>query len=190
MIKANDMQVFEILEGVEKAQGRIAKVRTLQSYNQHQPLMYLLMWNFASHVKSLLPEGTPPFNDQEPEGPARASLWSYLKVLPSFVYCEQGMKLKPLKREAMFIEMLNALDPNESKAVCAVKDKMLTHVYPSVTIELVHEAFPQLGLLQSAPREPTAEELAEEKRAELARAEAQLKELQAHIKELKAQLKA
>lgn len=189
MIKANDMQVFEILEQVEKAQGRVAKVKTLATYAQHQPLSYMLMWNFAPHVISALPEGAPPFNDANQDGPAKASLWSYLKMLPNFVQCAQSAKIKPLQREAMFIEMLNALDPAEARLACAVKDKILTLTYPSVTLEIVHEAFPHLGLSHTAPKPPTEEELREAAKAELARAEAQLSELQSYIKEIKANLK-
>lgn len=189
MIKANDMQVFEILEEVEKAQGRAAKVRALQAYTEHQPLMYALMWNFAPHVQSALPEGVPPFNDQNADGPSKASLWSYLKMMPSFVKSAQSASIKPMQRENMFIEMLNSLDPQEARVICAVKDKALVNTYPSLTIDIVHAAFPHLGLLQAPPKQMTPEEIAEDVKASIAAKEVQIKELQAQIKDLKAKLK-
>ncbi|MGA1712066.1 MAG: DUF6433 family protein [bacterium] len=47
-----------------------------------------------------------------------------------------------MKREELFIEMLKAIHWTEAEFVVAVKDRKLTHLYPSLTPELIQEAWP------------------------------------------------
>ena len=47
MIKAKDMQVFEILEEFDKTVGRSQKVNYLKEYREHTPLTYVLKFNYC-----------------------------------------------------------------------------------------------------------------------------------------------
>ena len=51
--------------------------------------------------------------------------------------------LTALRRETMFIQMLEGLHPEEAKILCLVKDKQLQTKY-KITQEVVAEAFPDI----------------------------------------------
>mgnify|MGYP005992715775 CR=1 FL=1 len=51
--------------------------------------------------------------------------------------------LNALRRETMFIQMLEGLHPEEAKIICLVKDKNLTEKY-KITKDMVAEAFPDI----------------------------------------------
>ena len=52
-------------------------------------------------------------------------------------------ELSGLRRETMFIQMLEGLHPEEAKIICLVKDKRLTERY-KLTKEIVSAAFPDI----------------------------------------------
>ena len=51
--------------------------------------------------------------------------------------------MSALRRETMFIQMLEGLHPDEAKIICLVKDKNLTQKY-KLTQDIVAEAFPDI----------------------------------------------
>jgi len=151
MIKLKDMQVFEILTEFEDTKGVSNKVNYLKQFNEHIPLKYILKFNYCDSIKSLIPEGSPPFNDTQQDGPAKASLWQYLNIFPTFVQSKQSMQTKPLQRERVFIEMLEAVAVEEARMVILAKDKILEQLYPSLTLEIAREAFPDMDITNAAP---------------------------------------
>ena len=48
--------------------------------------------------------------------------------------------LKPIKREALFISLLESVHPSEAKLILAVKDQKLHKLYKKVTRKAVEEA--------------------------------------------------
>ena len=185
MIKQKDMQVFEILDELEKIVDVDNKVEWLvENFSDHTPLQYILKWNFCDSVNSVIPEGKPPFNEEEQDGPSRSSLWMYLNVFPVFVVSAQSQKMQALKREQIFIEMLESLDNKEAELVCLAKDKMLTDKW-GISLEVAQRAFPALAI--TTKREFKVKELTpEEKAAALLDQATQLKE---KAKELNAEAK-
>ena len=82
----------------------------------------------------ILPEGEPPFKPSaEPMGMTPTNLFSELRRM--YVFCRAD--LKPLKRESLFISLLEGVHPDEAKMLIAVKDQKLTKMYPKITHKLV-----------------------------------------------------
>jgi hypothetical protein len=50
--------------------------------------------------------------------------------------------LKAIRRETMFVEMLESVAPADAVLLCALKEKKLP--YKGITVDLVREAFPDL----------------------------------------------
>lgn len=192
-IKPKDYQVNEILEEIQDIKSFDNQVEHLQTkFTDHVPLQRLLKMNFCDTIVSMLPEGTPPFNRDEADGPQPASLWSYLQVFPTIVRSAQSVKMKPLQIERVFIEMLEAVDIQEADTVCLAKDKKLQSKYPSITLDLVTRAFPGLISSSKAYQEPV--EITDEDRAtrlldEAKALRAKAKEYNAKAKELTADAK-
>ena len=53
-----------------------------------------------------------------------------------------GDQLNPIKREKMFIDMLESVHPKDAELLLAMKDKKI--LAKSVTRKLIQEAFPNL----------------------------------------------
>ena len=74
MTKPQDMQVFEILGELDACTTKQRKVDLIRTkYSNHTPLQYILRWNFDESIKSLLPEGEPPFDKEEKDGDSRST---------------------------------------------------------------------------------------------------------------------
>lgn len=130
--------IAEFLEKVSKLKKKDEKVAALK-YNDSFPLRTILQGAFDPRIKWLLPEGIPPFRknelpDQEPV------LIRECRKLAYFV--EGGSNLKPLKRESMFVELLENVAPADAVLLCSIKDKKLP--YKGIDESIVREAFPDL----------------------------------------------
>ena len=134
--------VHEILEYVGKQKSKVAKVEALKEH-RNDALVSILIWNFDQTVVSMIPEGEVPFTPNEsPLGTDHTSLRREAKNLYHFVKGGND-SLNGIRRETMFIQMLEGLHPEEAKIICLVKDKNLTEKY-KLTKEIVAEAFPDI----------------------------------------------
>ena len=113
--------IHEILDLVEEQKTKAKKINILREYRDDS-LTAILIWNFDDSVVSAVPEGQVPYKENEvPVGTDHTSL----------------------RRETMFIQMLEGLHPEEAKIICLVKDKSLTEQY-KITKDMVAEAFPDI----------------------------------------------
>ena len=132
----------EILEVVHKQRSKAKKIEVLKHYRD-DALTALLIWNFDPSVVSALPDGAVPYTPNEvPEGTDHTSLRREWKNLYHFIRGGND-GLNGLRRESMFVQMLEGLHPREADLVCLVKDKRLTDKY-KITFEQVKEAYPDI----------------------------------------------
>lgn len=133
------LSLSEILKKASDIKDLNQKVHWLRT-NDSNPLRAILTGAFSPHVKWLLPEGEPPYKpcdlvDQQHR--------LFIEARKLYLFLEGGNhNLKQVRREALFIEMLECVDPEDAKLLLAVKDKRLP--YPGVTLEVVNLAFPGL----------------------------------------------
>ena len=134
--------VSEVLAKVSKQRTKAKKIQVLKE-NESLHLKSILIWNFDDSVKSILPEGEVPFDKNEaPAGTEHTYLAHEYKVLYNFI--EGGNDfLKPVKREQLFLQLLEGLHSDEAEVVCLMKDKKLTSKY-KVTKAVVSEAYPDI----------------------------------------------
>lgn len=101
------------------------------------PLGILFTHAFTQEGKFNLPEGTPPFKESpEPQGMTPTPFISTIGKWGTF----QRTDITPLRREYLFIQMLESVHPSEAKILVAVKDQNLTELYPNITREVVAKA--------------------------------------------------
>ena len=135
--------VNEILDYVSGQKSKIAKVEALKEY-RNDALVSILIWNFDETVVSLMPEGDVPFTPNEsPLGTDHTSLRRESKNLYHFVKGGNDT-LNGIRRETMFIQMLEGLHPDEARIIILVKDKRLSDEY-AVTYDQVKEAYPDIN---------------------------------------------
>ena len=134
--------IHEILDLVEEQKTKAKKIDILREYRDDS-LTAILIWNFDDSVVSAVPEGQVPYKENEvPIGTDHTSLRREWKNLFHFIKGGND-KLSALRRETMFIQMLEGLHPEEAKIICLVKDKNLTEKY-KLTQGLIAEAFPDI----------------------------------------------
>jgi len=132
----------EVLELASKQKTKAKKIEILQEY-ESDALKSILIWNFDQTVISLIPEGTVPYTKNEvPIGTDHTSLRREWKNLYHFVKGGND-KISAIRRETMFIQMLEGLHPEESEIVCLVKDKALEDKY-NITYDVVRKAYPDI----------------------------------------------
>ena len=166
----NNAFAFEVLEAASKQRTKAKKVEVLQKY-KHPSLITLFVWNFDTSIISLLPEGEVPYGntkeDQNTTGTlsskindavdkmaemgsnslgsqdqGKASIRAEYKKFYNF--CKGGNpSLSSLRRETMFINILQGLHPLEAEILILVKDKKLQEKY-KITKEIVSIAYPEI----------------------------------------------
>ena len=134
--------IHEILELASKQRSKAKKVEILQEY-ENDALKSIFIWNFDETVISVLPVGDVPFNKNEvPVGTDHTSLRREYKHLYNFVKGGND-GLSGLRRETMFIQMLEGLHPEEAELICLCKDKRLAEKY-KITYDIVKQAYPDI----------------------------------------------
>lgn len=134
--------ISEVLQKVHNAKTKAEKISLLQKHNS-TALRQLLIWNYDESVESMIPEGDVPYNPNDaPAGTDHTRLEQEYRNFYRFVKGGDS-RLKPLKRESMFIQLLEGLHESEAEVLCLVKDKRLTDKF-RITFKVVQEAFPQI----------------------------------------------
>ena len=89
---------------------------------------------FDAELKWDLPEGEPPFKPAaEPMGMTPTNLFQEIRRF----YIFRREDLNQLRREALFIELLEGVHPDEAKVLIAIKDQDLQSLYPNITAEVL-----------------------------------------------------
>lgn len=160
--------LFEVLDLAVKQRSNAKKVEVLQEYKDPS-LMAVFIWNYDTSLESALPPGDVPFADAREIGVIgndtnfSDSLSKQLKtteMLDSygsnnrtsirkeytnfFNFIKGGNDTLPsVRRETMFINILQGLHPREAEIICLVKDKRLQEKY-NISFDVVKEAFPEI----------------------------------------------
>jgi hypothetical protein len=129
--------VAEFLEKVSKLKKNQEKVEALK-HNDSFVLRTILQGAFDERVKWLLPPGEPPYKPNELTDQESVLIRECRKM----VYFVEGGHpgLKQIKREQLFIELLENVTPADAKLLCAIKEKKLP--FKGITEAIVREAFP------------------------------------------------
>ena len=135
--------ISEVLRKVSNAKTKDEKIKILRD-NNSPALRALLIWNFDDSIKSAIPDGDVPYTPNDaPAGTDHSRLSHEYKGF--YRFCKGGdNKLSDMKRESMFIQLLEGLHKDEAELVCLVKDGNLNKGYKRITKAVVSGAFPQI----------------------------------------------
>ena len=162
---------FEVFHLASKQRSKAKKVEVLKRY-EDPSLKALLIWNFDESVISLLPEGEVPYTGYDEQTSYSGTLTTKItqdirrmhetgsfsmgatdnqgrttirREFKNFYHFLKGGNdcLNSIRRETMFINILQGLHPLEAEIVVLVKDKNLEEKY-KITKEIVSEAYPDI----------------------------------------------
>ena len=160
--------IFEVLNLVVKQKTNEKKIEVLKRY-EDPSLKAIFIWNFDESIISLLPEGEVPFFGDnvlktstitERIGDAVSSMkggssdsLGTIDEKHSTIRREYGKfynfikggndSLNSIRRETIFINLLEGVHPLEAEILCLVKDKKLQTKY-KITKEIVSQAYPDI----------------------------------------------
>ena len=163
----NNPFTFEVLNLVSKMRTKEKKIQMLKKY-EHDSLKTIFIWNFDESVISTLPPGEVPYSNVSEQNSLSGTLSSKIsdavgkmsemgsnslgsqdqgrssirKEFNKFYNFIKGGNdgLSSLRRETMFINILEGLHPLEAEIVCLCKDKKLDTKY-RISKEVVVEAY-------------------------------------------------
>ena len=149
--------ISEVLQRVSNAKSKAQKVELLQKYKS-PALTKVLLCNFAKNISFMFPDGKTPFTANElPKGTQHQLLFREHRLIDKMikkevngaVYYGCSGQLRPsiqqLKKEQLWIQLLESLHAEEAELLDLIKDKALTSRY-KITKQNVIDAFPELGL--------------------------------------------
>jgi len=162
--------VFEILNAVIGQTSNARKVEVLKRY-EHPCLKSIFIWNYDESIISVLPPGDVPYAAVDEMDSFKGTLSekitdavgkmaelgttslgsqdqgrsSIRKEYQRFYNFVKGGNdgLSSLRRETMFINVLQGLHPLEAEIVCLCKDKKLETKY-KISRETIVEAYPDI----------------------------------------------
>jgi hypothetical protein len=163
---------FEVFALVNKQKTKAKKIEVLKKH-EHDSIKALFIWNFDESVISLLPPGEVPYSSMKDEQITTGTLSTKIAQAVGtmeynqndsmgisdlkkgkttirkeyrrfYNFCKGGNdQLKSLRRETMFIQMLEGLHPLDAEILCLVKDKNLENKY-NITKDIVSQAYPDI----------------------------------------------
>ena len=163
--------VFEVLDLVSKQRTKAKKIEVLKKY-EDPSLKAILIWNFDESLISILPEGEVPYSGYDEQntysGGVSAKISEEVRAMHAQGNFSLGVsdgqghttirrefkhfyrfirggddRLNNLRRESMFINILEGLHPLEAEIVVLCKDKKLGEVY-KITQDVVAQAYPDI----------------------------------------------
>ena len=135
--------VSELFKAVHGAKNKTLK-NDILSKNKRDDVKALLIWNFDKSIKSAIPEGEVPYKKNE----APINSGGHTRLVHEwrtlYNYIKGGNDaISQMKREQMFIQLLESLHESEAELLMLIKDKKLQSKY-RITRAVAEEAYPEI----------------------------------------------
>ena len=163
--------VFEVLDLVSRQRTKGNKVKVLQKH-EDPSLKAVLIWNFDDSVVSVLPPGEVPYDGYDEQNSYSGTLSTKIsyevrkmhesgdfslgasdkqgrttirREFKNFYHFLKGGndEMNNIRRETMFINILEGLHPLEAEILSLIKDHDLELKY-KITKDVVSQAFPDI----------------------------------------------
>lgn len=136
--------IYEILHAVSNAETTEQKLELLKEHNS-LALRDVMRAAFDDTIIFTLPKGLPKYKSSlSTEGLAPADLRRETHRLTYFVKGGKGDSLTQLKRESMFLSLLEGIHPEDAEIIGLCKEKNLQSKFPGISKDLVKAAWPKL----------------------------------------------
>jgi len=132
--------ISTILKEASEIKNRNDRIQFLRTHHPNTLLKTLLKYVYDPNISFALPPGSPPYKECEAVDNENML---YNEARRLYLFLEGGNSdLNEIRRETLFIQLLESIDPDDAKLLIAVKDKKLP--YKGITEKVVREAFPKL----------------------------------------------
>ena len=136
MVNKITLNIFEVIQKASKASKKADKIKILKE-NDSFALRTILQGTYNKNIIFGLPEGAPPYTENQIHN-APSNLHKQARKM---VYFVKSHEMKGFKKERMFVELLEAVHPEDAKVVLQMKDKK---PFKGISSTLVKEVYPNL----------------------------------------------
>ena len=134
------ISISEIISGAASKKSTSEKVDFLRS-NDTPALRVVLKYTYDNSIEFLIPDVAPPWNKNEFEDEAKALLYREARRLKIFVKGGGYDNLNQIKRETLFINLLEDVDNDDAETLCQMITKK---PFKGLTKKTIQEAFANL----------------------------------------------
>lgn len=134
------ISISEIISGAASKKSTSEKVDFLRS-NDTPALRVVLKYTYDNSIEFLIPDTPPPWNKNEFEDEAKALLYREARRLKIFVKGGGYDNLNQIKRETLFINLLEDVDNDDAETLCQMITKK---PFKGLTKKTIQEAFANL----------------------------------------------
>ena len=139
-VKTYTPLMSEVLKKVNNAKTKDKKIAVLKEHDT-DALRMVIKSSFDPKIKWVLPEGQVPYKPNEaPEGTEHTLLSQEVRRLYHFIEGADNQTPR-MRKETMFIQMLEGLHHSEAEVVVHAKDKILHQKYKGLSDAVVKSAF-------------------------------------------------
>ena len=129
----------EIIEKVEAQKTKAKQVDILKQYSCKE-LKTVIGYGMDPGVEWLLPETDPPYKPLDQTTDQEGRFYQETDKLLYFIATPEGLNVKQIRREVLFIQVLETIDPRDAKLLLRMKNKKL-----KIKVDAVKEAFPNIS---------------------------------------------
>lgn len=135
------LSMSEVLSELPKKKTKADKVAWLRE-NENVPFRNVLRLIYDESIEFLLPDTAPPWKENQFEDEAKTMLYREARRLKIFFKGGGYDDMKPIKREQLFIKLLEDIDNDDADLLA---NHMLSHTkVKGLTLPTLLEAFPDL----------------------------------------------
>lgn len=121
--------IGEIIKEVKDAKSVGEKIRILQREDNRE-LRGLLELTYDNRLTWALPEGNPPYKPLDKSFDNQGMLYSEMRRM--YIFLEGKSNVNQARREQLFIEILEQLDPDDAAVLIEAKDRKIKGVSKNV----------------------------------------------------------
>lgn len=134
--------LYEYIKNISELSTTQEKVNALKTSQYTGALKIVFAYMLNKDIKWLLPEGIPPYKPCEYVD-LEGQLLPELRKL--YLFVEGGNNnLHQYRRESIFIQLLESIDPNDALLLLAIKDKKLP--FKGLNKKIIQQAYPDLNI--------------------------------------------
>lgn len=121
--------IGEIIKEVKEAKSVGEKIRILQREDNRE-LRGLLELTYDNRLTWALPEGNPPYKPLDKSFDNQGMFYSEMRRM--YIFLEGKANVSQPRREQLFIEILEQLDPDDAAVLIEAKDRKIKGVSKNI----------------------------------------------------------
>lgn len=128
----------QIIDEIEKQKTKAGQVKVMLD-NDSNALRMVFEFTYDPMLQWLVPDSDPPYRPANDTIDQEGRLYQEIDKLVYFTNTPDGLNVKPMRREQLFIRLLETVTPDDAKLLLRMRRKELKVMVPAIK-----EAYPKM----------------------------------------------